>query len=165
MGRQVSTLLIKSQPRMNQSSKREVASAILLDDSGRLLMQQRDMIAGIDHPGKIGLFGGHRKAHETYLQCVVREIYEEIHYFIPPGDFDYLTSYEAIDHELGGCLVHAEFFIARELQIKRLIVTEGSLLVIEPDEVSAIGGKLTPDARFGLQAFLDENRGGLPNLP
>jgi 8-oxo-dGTP pyrophosphatase MutT (NUDIX family) len=31
----------------------------------------------------IGLFGGHREGNETFLECVVREIYEEISHFLP----------------------------------------------------------------------------------
>jgi 8-oxo-dGTP pyrophosphatase MutT (NUDIX family) len=36
------------------------------------------------NPGKIGFFGGHREYSETYLECVVREVHEEISYFVPP---------------------------------------------------------------------------------
>ena len=60
---------------------RQIGIAILIDSHGRFLLQQRDDIPGILHPGKIGLFGGHREGEETYLQCVVREIHEEIGYF------------------------------------------------------------------------------------
>jgi 8-oxo-dGTP diphosphatase len=42
---------------------------------GRFL---RDDITGIIHPGKVGLFGGHREGDEAYLECIVREIHEEI---------------------------------------------------------------------------------------
>lgn len=58
-----------------RSPRLEVASAILLDMSGRFLLQQRDNSPGILHPGKISLFGGHREAGESYLQCVVRELF------------------------------------------------------------------------------------------
>jgi 8-oxo-dGTP pyrophosphatase MutT (NUDIX family) len=56
------------------------------------------------------LFGGHRERGESYLRCLVREIQEEIGYFVPPGDFKYLTSYEAVDCELDGPLIQDEFF-------------------------------------------------------
>src|SRR5579864_3953837 len=58
--------------------QREVACALLIDTRGHLLLQRRDDIPSILQPGKVGLFGGHREGNETYLQCVVREIYEEI---------------------------------------------------------------------------------------
>jgi 8-oxo-dGTP diphosphatase len=50
---------------------------------GRFLLQQRDDITGIIHPGKVGLFGGHREGDEAYLECTAREICEEISYFVP----------------------------------------------------------------------------------
>jgi 8-oxo-dGTP diphosphatase len=64
---------------------REIASAIVIDTMGRFLFQQRDDIPGILHPGKVALFGGHREGDETYLECAVRELHEELSFAIPPG--------------------------------------------------------------------------------
>jgi hypothetical protein len=61
---------------------RETSGAILIDSLGRFLFQQRDNIPEILYPGMIGLFGGHREGNETFLECVVREIYEEISHFL-----------------------------------------------------------------------------------
>ncbi len=71
---------------------REFTCAVLIDTLGRFLLQQRDNVPGIVHPGKIGLFGGHRECGETYLQCIVREVHEELSYFIPPERFEYLAT-------------------------------------------------------------------------
>jgi hypothetical protein len=38
---------------------RKIAAAIIFDTSVRLLLEQRDNIAGILYPGRIGLFGDH----------------------------------------------------------------------------------------------------------
>jgi 8-oxo-dGTP pyrophosphatase MutT (NUDIX family) len=132
---------------------REVACAILIDTCGRLLLQQRDDIRGIVHPGKIGLFGGHREAGETSLECVTREIHEEISYSIPPTGFEYFTAYEAVEEE-DGDMVHAEFFIARDLDVDLLTITEGSLLLISPDDLATVEPRLTPSARFAIRALL-----------
>jgi 8-oxo-dGTP diphosphatase len=67
---------------------RDVACAILIDTFDRFLLQQRDDIPGILHPGTVGLFGGHREGGESYLECVVREIREEIGYYVSPGRLD-----------------------------------------------------------------------------
>jgi 8-oxo-dGTP diphosphatase len=53
---------------------REIASTLLFDTAGRFLFQQRDNIAGITEPGKIGLFGGHKEGNETFLECIAREV-------------------------------------------------------------------------------------------
>src|SRR5713226_2080090 len=51
----------------NSVRHREIACAIIIDKFGRFLIQQRDDIVGIIHPGKVGLFGGHREGEECYL--------------------------------------------------------------------------------------------------
>jgi 8-oxo-dGTP pyrophosphatase MutT (NUDIX family) len=57
---------------------REIAIAIVYDTERRYLLQRRDNIPGIVHPGKLSLFGGHRESGETYKECVVRELQEEL---------------------------------------------------------------------------------------
>jgi 8-oxo-dGTP diphosphatase len=69
----------------------------ILDARGHLF-QRLDNIPGIAHPGKVSLFGGHREAGETYLECVVREVQEEIGYSVMPNGVEYLTSLD----EAGG---------------------------------------------------------------
>jgi 8-oxo-dGTP pyrophosphatase MutT (NUDIX family) len=135
---------------------REIASAIIIDIRGRFLLQQRDEVAGIAQPGKIGLFGGHREAGETYLECVVREIYEEISYFISPGRFEHLVSYNGTEFDVDGDTIRSEFFIVRP--VEALNITEGSLLVVEPDKLVTIEHKLAPSVRFAMKALAGEIR-------
>jgi 8-oxo-dGTP diphosphatase len=134
---------------------REIACAILIDTFGRFLLQQRDDVTGILHPGKVSLFGGHRECDETYLECVVREIHEEISYFVPAKRFEFLVSFDGTDMDVDGGFVHGEFFIARDIPVNALEVTEGSLLIVKPDEIINIERKLTPSARFAMQALSD----------
>jgi 8-oxo-dGTP diphosphatase len=138
---------------MNTSRHREIACAIIINTGGRFLLQQRDDVAGILHPGKVTLFGGHREGRETFLECVVREIHEEISYFVPPERFEYLASLVGGDIDADGGSLHAEFFIARGIPVDRLTVTEGSLLIARPDEIQGLAHRLTPSARFALKAF------------
>ncbi len=138
----------------NSVRHREIACAIIIDKFGRFLLQQRDDIVGIIHPGKVGLFGGHREGDETYLQCVVREIHEEISYFIAAEHFEYLASLNGMDVDVDGGTVSGEFFIARNIPADALAVTEGSLLIIKPSELIQIDSKLTPTARFAMKAYL-----------
>ena len=71
---------------------REIACAVLLDTRGYFIMQRRDNIPDIVYPGMISLFGGHREENESFLECVAREISEELTYVIPPEDFTHLVS-------------------------------------------------------------------------
>jgi len=143
---------------MDTNPHREIACAILVDTSGRFLLQQRDNVPGIVYPGKIGLFGGHREGTETFMQCVVREIHEETSHFVPPGRFEHLTTYEGIDPEVNGGTVYGEFFVARDLPAECLVITEGALRIIKPDELVAIKAELTPSAQFAIRVFLKDER-------
>lgn len=51
--------------------------------AGRILMQLRDDIDGIDFPGYWGFFGGAVEAGETPLEAARRELLEEIGYDYP----------------------------------------------------------------------------------
>jgi 8-oxo-dGTP pyrophosphatase MutT (NUDIX family) len=57
---------------------REGPSALLISTDGRPLLQLRDGLPHVSDPGKIGLFGGRREGDESFLDCVVREVHEEI---------------------------------------------------------------------------------------
>jgi 8-oxo-dGTP diphosphatase len=103
--------------RNGTSRHREIACAIIIDTRGRFLLQQRDDVPGILQPGKVGLFGGHREEDETYLQCVVREIHEEIGYFVSPDRFEHLVSYEGIDMDGEVGTIRGEFFVARDVRL------------------------------------------------
>jgi 8-oxo-dGTP diphosphatase len=138
---------------MVKSRHREIASALIIDTRGRFLLQQRDQVPGIAQPGKIGLFGGHREEGETYLECVVREIYEEVGYFISPDRFEHLVSYNGTEFDIDGDTIRSEFFVARDIPSDELNVTEGSLLVVEPDQLATIEHKLAPSARFAMKAL------------
>ena len=139
----------------NSMRHREIACAIIIDKFGRFLLQQRDDIVGIIHPGKVGLFGGHREGEESYLECVVREIHEEISYFVPPSSFEYLASFDGTDIDVDGGTVRGEFFVARDIPVDALVITEGSLLIVKPIELVQMDGKLTPSAKFAIKAYLD----------
>jgi 8-oxo-dGTP diphosphatase len=130
---------------------REFASAILVETHGRLLFQQRDNVPGILHPGKVGLFGGHREGDETFLQCVCREVQEEISYLVAPERFDRMASYSGIDP--GGGTVIGEFFIARGIPVDALKITEGSLLIVNRDELQALMSRLVPSAWSAVRIF------------
>lgn len=50
----------------------------MLEREGRWLLQLRDDIEGIVHPGCWGLFGGHLDPGERPEQAILRELGEEI---------------------------------------------------------------------------------------
>lgn len=144
----------ESGPVTGTPSPRRVGCAVLIDTSGNLLLQQRDDIPGILQPGRIGLFGGHCEDGESSLQCAVREILEEISYPVPAGNFELLARYDGadIDVEDGGRLA-CEVYVVRGIPVDKLVITEGALLLVRPEDVVLLEGKLTPLARFALAAL------------
>ena len=141
---------------------RETSGAILIDSLGRFLFQQRDNNPEILYPGMIGLFGGHREGNETFLECVVREIYEEISYFLPAERFAHLTRYTGA-HPLGGT-IRGEIYVANNVPVDQLLITEGSLLPIKPEGLATIDAKFSPSARVAVNTFLNDQESMLSRL-
>jgi 8-oxo-dGTP diphosphatase len=134
------------------AARREAACAVLIDTRGRFLMQQRDDIPSILHPGKVGLFGGHREDGESYLECVVREIEEEIGYRVPPERFTFLTTY--VEPNDG------ESFVATDIPTDALRVIEGSPLIVNRQDVVALEPKFSPGTRFVMNTLLNKHEAG-----
>jgi len=144
------------------STHRETSGAILIDCLGRFLFQQRDYNPEILYPGMIGLFGGHREGSETFLECVVREVYEEISYFVPSERFAHLVSYEGTDPR--GGTIRAEIFVTNNLPPDRLVITEGTLLTISLEDFATVESRFSPSARFAVNAFLNDQQSVLSRL-
>ncbi|RTL50783.1 MAG: NUDIX domain-containing protein [Bradyrhizobiaceae bacterium] len=133
------------------SPPRRIGCAVLIDTSGNLLLQQRDDIPNILQPGKISLFGGHCEDGETCLACAVREIEEEISYAVPAEKFELLLRHEGADMEIDGDgSLECEVYVVRDLPLDKLVITEGALAVVAPNDVPRIDGKLSPLARLAL---------------
>lgn len=117
------------------------------------MLQQRDDIPGILHPGKVGLFGGHREGNEAFVDCIARELQEEIGYIVPVHRFEHLATRTGPDLDVPGGMVHGEIYVVRGVPIEQLTVTEGTLLAMHPEEIAAIASKLVPSARSALEYF------------
>jgi len=139
---------------MTLPQHREVAAALIIDNHGRFLLQQRDNVPGILFPGKIGLFGGHREGDETFLECVVREVHEELSFFIPPERFAHLASYRGVDPYIAGGTLWRELYVTRDVPVEPLRVTEGSLLIVEIEDVPALVPRFAPSAHDAIREFL-----------
>ena len=133
---------------------REVAAALIIDQRGRFLLQQRDDVPGILFPGKIGLFGGHREGNESFLECVVREVHEEISFFIPPERFEHLASYRGSDPYIAGGTLWRELYLTTDVPVEPLRITEGSLLIAEMDDVPALVPRFAPSAHAAIHEYL-----------
>jgi mutator protein MutT len=83
----------------------EVAAGLVFR-AGRLLITQRPFQA---HLGGLWEFpGGKRHAHETYRDCLVRELREELDIEVEVG-----PRLESLTHAYPEKIVHLEFFVCR----------------------------------------------------
>jgi 8-oxo-dGTP diphosphatase len=141
---------------MNKESlrHRETTGVIILDTFGRFLLQQRDDVAGITSPGKIGLFGGHLEDGETPLECIVREVHEETGRFIPAERFEHLGSFDGADLDVEGGTLRGHLFVVRDVQTNTLAITEGALHIVARADICKVEPKLAPTARVALNIFL-----------
>jgi hypothetical protein len=46
----------------------------------------------------------------------------------------------------------------RDIPVESLVITEGSLVVVELDKLGAIAPQLTPSSRSAIATFLGDNR-------
>ena len=104
--------------------------------------------------GRSGLFGGPREGDESFLDCVVREVHEEISLYLAPEQFEFIGRYFGPDHVTPGGTRHCEVFVARDVPVDELTITEGRLIAASFDELAQIRDQLAPSSRYALEIFL-----------
>lgn len=94
---------------------------------------------------------------ETYLACIARELHEEITYLVAAERFGFLTTLDGCGEVVGGDIVRGHVFLVTGIPADEIVVTEGSLAIIDPDDLmqylSQLEGDLTPASRFGLRGL------------
>lgn len=145
-----------------RETTREVAAALLIGTCGRVLLQQRDDVPGILYPGMIGLFGGHREGEESFLDCVQREIEEEIGFSVPREAFEEMVTMRVAYPE-GSCVQGTYYIVRSAVPTDELVVTEGSLKPVSIAELPGLLHRLTPSACFVARLFLMQ--GNLSHKP
>ena len=57
-----------------------------------------------------------------------------------------------------------EIYVANNVPVDQLLITEGSLLSVKPDDLATIDAKFSPSARFAVNAFLNDQESMLSRL-
>lgn len=99
------------------SSPTRIVALAILERNGRFLMQLRDDLPTILHPGIWGLFGGQLEAGETPEEALKRELSEEIHYSI-----EIFHPFRRYD---GENLIRHIFHVPLSVETDELIQSEG----------------------------------------
>ncbi|GAB4003116.1 NUDIX domain-containing protein [Nocardioides ultimimeridianus] len=129
------------------------ACVILVDDEGRILLQERDEHAKIA-PEKWGLCGGHLEHGELAVDGAVRELEEETSIRLLPGAIRYFDTFEVFHPETDSLDTLAVYAAATPLGDADIVVGEGrQILFVDPDRARALD--LTDSAALALPAFLD----------
>jgi 8-oxo-dGTP diphosphatase len=142
----------------NETKIRKGTSAILISTDGHLLLQVRDNLPHVIDPGKISLFGGSCEENESFLDCVVREVHEEIGCYLQPERFELIGSYFGPDYSAPDRLLRGEIFLARDVPLEELTISEGTLKIVALDELRRIYDYLAPPARYAFEIFLNRDR-------
>ena len=113
---------------MNEQLPIEVAIAIIYQND-RFLLQLRDDIPTIVHPGSWALFGGHLEQNETPEEAIKREIQEEIDYHIPASTQKFYSYREAN-------VIRHVFHLPLTVGIEKLTLNEGwDFALVSADDV------------------------------
>ena len=133
----------------------------MIERQGRWLLQLRDDIEGIVHPGTWGLFGGHLDPGETPEQALRREVEEEISWVA--GDV-----YAWFEHQDPHRTLHV-FHVPLAVPLEALELREGQDVVLAELEALRSGAIWSPKRRESrplapsLRLALDRlERHGLP---
>ena len=149
------------------------ATDVLLDD-----IELNDVLQRLARNGR-GTRGGkfvdvtphiaecHWEGDETFLDCVVREVHEELSFHLSPERFRPIVRRVGPDFDVPGGALHAEFFVVSEVPVEKLIVTEGRLKtgrlkIVAVNELDKIRDVLASSAHFALEAFVGDDRKRTP---
>jgi len=134
----------------------EVAAGLVFR-RGKLLITQRYADA---HLGGLWEFpGGKREPHETFEQCLARELMEELGIKVAIGE-----RVESLDHEYPGKIVHLQFFRCTWLEHEPRTLGCEALCWVSAEELKeyafpAADEQLLERVRTDASLWLDGSRG------
>src|SRR5688572_7274440 len=91
----------------------DAVAAILLDRSGRYLLQHRDLLPHIFYPDHWGCFGGAVEQSEDPVQALLRELKEELELEAAPAQVVPFTRFDFDFRPLGKGKVYRAYYEVR----------------------------------------------------
>ena len=132
------------------------ASACILLNNGKILLQKRDFKKNIFYPGYHGFFGGAKEKNETYLSCIKREINEELGINIKKKRFKFFSK-NSLDFSPIKEKIFFRYYYVLKLnnkEVKKIKIKEGiALKKIEIKKVINSNLKIVPYDAFVLWLF------------
>jgi 8-oxo-dGTP diphosphatase len=125
--------------------------AIIIDESGRYLVQLRDPKPTIFFPDHWGCFGGAIEPGETDRQCLARELEEEIELDISSLPVSHFTTFSFDFGFAGGSVIRRTFYEVRATaaSLSNLTLREGRAMQFFPGP-ELLAMQVVPYDRFAL---------------
>ena len=129
----------------------DAAVALIVDESGRYLVQLRDSKPSIFFPDHWGCFGGALEVGETDERCVARELDEELGLDISRFAVRHFTTFTFDFGFAGGSINHRAFFevTAAAASLANLTLREGRSMQLFPGP-ELLAMQVVPYDRFAI---------------
>ncbi len=111
-----------------EGKRRKSVGAFIFTPQGRLLLQHRDDVPGIMHPGMISTFGGTVEPGESIEEALERELMEEIELDVTRHEWSFHKTY-AFAEEGMDFIIDASLFSVRTVNKQDLRLHEGKAIV------------------------------------
>ena len=128
-----------------EGREKVIASALLYNPRGEVLLQHRDDKPDIAHPNLWSLFGGHKEAGEELSEALVREVGEEIG-FVPTTFYFWTTARQP-------GVVFYIYLVPLDEPLGALELNEGQDFGFFEPSAALRTLPLSPVGRFVLEAF------------
>jgi 8-oxo-dGTP diphosphatase len=125
-----------------------VATALIVDPQGRLLLQHRDDKPGIANPGRWGSFGGSIEPYETPHDGFVRELREELSW--SPARFELFDAFPYFG--LGDRSLMYVFAAPLDVPFDALVLGEGQGMDVFPPD--GLPDETVDDLRLLISRFV-----------
>ena len=98
------------------------ASIIFVNSRNQIILQLRDNIDNIPYPGRWDLLGGNVEKNESPLQCIIREMKEELELDLDENDLRLFKKHNMIDRK------EYTFWMKTDLDLENNPLHEGQCL-------------------------------------
>ena len=136
-----------------QISLKRYSGVILLSCDNEFVLQKRENKTDISNPGLITTFGGVCKHNETHIDCLIREINEELRYSLNRKNIFHFLNLQKkeMDETYTNCVF---YYYSERVQINNLNLTEGEEIIrLKDNSIAKYEHLLSPVCKEVLRKY------------